>query len=135
VARSARDAAAALFVNGLPVAVVFGVAFLLNFTLDVGTVLVAALVLGMAVDPTFHALRATPRGGGLHARLRAHERVAEAAAVSTMAVALGFLSLVVSEFQPIARFGLLCSIGVASSLLAYLLVWPALWVRAGTSGS
>jgi len=118
---------AALAVNLAPVAFVGLTAKLLDFELDGATVMVGAVVLGLAVDNTFHLLRARRQaGGGREGLYAALDRVGEAAVVSVASLALGFLALTASGFVPTARFGLLCAVGAASSLAADLLLLPAL---------
>jgi predicted RND superfamily exporter protein len=96
--------------------------------------MVAAAVLGLAVDNTFHLMYAagTAQPVRMRAALRAFERVGRAAAISSAALALGFLILALSGFAPTARFGLLCAVGAASALLADLVVLPARWIRSRT---
>ncbi len=126
VVRSLRDLASAVVVNLVPVAAVLTTAYALSFPLDGATVMVAAVVLGLAVDNTFHILHAA-RGRSPRLRVRAFARVAPAAAISSSALALGFATLVCSGFAPTARFGLLTAIGACAALVADLVVLPALW--------
>lgn len=133
VSRRPRDLLAALLTNVFPVACALGAARLLGIPLDGATVMVAAVVLGLAVDNTFHLLHAG-RGGGARARLRAFDRVGQAAFASSAALALGFAALALSAFAPTARFGLLCAIGMVAALVSDLVVLPALWVRPTRAG-
>jgi len=127
--RNPHELGVAFLVNVLPVACVLGVASLCGVPLDGATVMVAAVVLGLAVDNTFHLLHAARDcGTGMRARLRAFDRVGTAATVSSLALAMGFASLGLSGFAPTARFGLLCATGAAGALLSNLLFLPALWV-------
>ncbi len=127
VARRPRVLLAAMLTNLFPVATTLGVAWLVGWNLDGATVMVAAVVLGLAVDNTFHILHAQRLGGGSRSSLfRAYARVGEAATVSSLALALGFSVLALSGFEPTARFGLLAAAGAGSALLADLLLLPAL---------
>jgi hypothetical protein len=134
VFRTLRELSAAAFVNLLPVSAVLLAAWVLAIPLDGATVMVAAAVLGLAVDNTFHLMYAagTAQPVRMRAALRAFERVGRAAAISSAALALGFLILALSGFAPTARFGLLCAVGAASALLADLVVLPARWIRSRT---
>jgi hypothetical protein len=127
VARDARSLTAALVTNLVPTAATLGVAALLRFPLDGATVMVAAVVLGLAVDNTFHLMHAAGSHGGLRDRLRSFDKVGDAAATSSVALSLGFLSLVAAGFAPTARFGALCAAGAAAALIADLVVLPAFW--------
>jgi len=133
VTRSPRALLAALLVNLVPVGFVLLSAALFRFPLDGATVMVAAVVLGLAVDNTFHLMHAAG-GSGMKAVLSAFDRVGRAAAVSSGALALGFASLAISGFAPTARFGMLCALGAAAALVSDLVLLPALWVRRGHDG-
>jgi len=126
VVRGPREWLAAVLVNVFPVACVFAAAFALGFAMDAATVMVGSVVMGLAVDNTFHLLRA---GGsrGLRGRLDAFARVGDAAATSTLAMVVGFGALALSSFEPTARFGLLCTIGVAAAFVGDFVVLPAIW--------
>jgi predicted RND superfamily exporter protein len=132
--RTPRELLIALFVNTLPIAAAVVGAALLAFPLDGATVMVAAVVLGLAVDNTFHVLHAARRESTTRARLRAFGKVGGAAAVSSLALALGFASLGLSGFAPTARFGLLCALGAGVAWAGDLLLLPALWIRSPDSG-
>jgi len=131
VVRSVRAMVAVLLTNLLPVAGVLAASGLLGWRLDAATTMVAAVVLGLAVDNTLHLLAAGRRPDGTStpwSRLRAFSKVGEAAWVSTLALAAGFGCLGVSGFAPTAHFGTLVALGTLFALLADLAVLPALWV-------
>lgn len=130
VVRSRQEFLSVVLVHLVPVATVLISGRLLQIPLDGATVMVAAVVLGLAVDNTFHLMHAAGTGArSTRDRLRAFERVGEAAAISSMALVIGFLSLALAGFAPTARFGLLASLGAAGALVADLVFLPALWIR------
>lgn len=131
---TARELGLVLVVNALPIAAVVLGAAAFDFPLDGATVMVAAVVLGLAVDNTFHVLHAARRERSLRARLRAFGKVGGAAAVSSVALALGFASLGLSGFAPTARFGLLCSLGAGVAWFGDILLLPALWLGRAARG-
>ncbi|MFK5956789.1 MAG: MMPL family transporter, partial [Planctomycetota bacterium] len=126
VTRSWRQRIGVVIVNLVPVACSLIAAFLLGFELDAASVMVAAVVLSLAVDNTFHLLHAFHGTkadlDGMRASFR---RVGPPAAISACALAIGFASLAFSGFTPTARFGLLTAIGAAASLPADLILLPA----------
>jgi len=129
ITRRPRELAAVFGVNLLPVAVVGLCAYAFSIALDGATVLVGAVVLGLAVDNTFHLLHAAgPKRHGPRPCLRAFDRVGEPAAISSVALALGFLSIAFSGFLPTARFGVLCAVGSLAALAGDLIFLPALWI-------
>ncbi|MCA8981072.1 MAG: RND transporter, partial [Planctomycetes bacterium] len=108
-----------------PVAVVMLVNRLCYASLDASTVMVAAVVLGLAVDNTLHLVHARQHGG----TTLAFARVAEPAALGATALALGFGSLALSGFAPTMHFGILVATGVGAALVGDFVLLPALWLR------
>ncbi len=125
VTRSARTWLAAAFVNAFPVAVVALLDRVTIARLDASTVMVAAVVLGLAVDNTLHLVAAFEHGG----RRAAFAKVAEPAFLGGAALALGFAGLAFSGFAPTAHFGLLVAAGVAAAVVADFVLLPALLRR------
>ncbi|MEM6369466.1 MAG: MMPL family transporter [Myxococcota bacterium] len=115
----------ALLPNALPVAFTFGAMRLLSIPLDLGTSMVAALALGIAVDDTLHF--------GFACRRR---RLGDAARstgrgiiLSSVTIAAGFATLTLSDFAPTVRFGMLTSLAMLWALLGDLVLFPALVSR------
>ena len=129
--RSVPLAALAMVPTTLPVLLTLGAMGALAVPLDVGTAMVAAVVLGLGVDEALHLLSAYRRlrGDGL-----AREAAIEAALrevgrplfTSAAALGLGFLVLVFVPWKSLASFGAVSVVAIAASLLADLLVLPAL---------
>lgn len=117
--------------NLFPVAILFSFLGVSGIPLNVGTSLVAAIGLGLAVDDTLHLMIRYNR----EVRRRLDEREALREAVSaellpvtatTVALAAGFVVLGGSSFVPVQQFGLL---GAGVLLLAFvgdLVLTPAL---------
>lgn len=125
--RSLRELLAAIAVNLMPVSAILLCALLLDVPLDGATTMVGAVVLGLAVDNTFHILHATgPAPRTRRARLQAFGAVGGAASVASVSLALGFGILLLSGFAPTARFGGLCAVGALAAWAADLLLLPAL---------
>jgi len=124
VTRKPRELATAFLVNLFPVAVVMLVNRLCYASLDASTVMVAAVVLGLAVDNTLHLVFAGQHGG----KQLAFARVAEPAALGGAALALGFSSLALSGFAPTMHFGILVATGVVAALIGDFVLLPALWL-------
>ena len=129
--RSWRLTLVAIPPNVVPVAVMFAAMAWLAIPLDAGTVMVASVSLGIAVDNTIHLLvearRAQARGlGGAAAAGEALHLVAPAIAAATAAAGTGFAALTLSAFLPIRYFGLLAAVMMAVGLASHLLVTPAI---------
>lgn len=126
IVRTPRELLAVVVTNLFPVACSLIATWFLGFPLDAATAMVAAVVLGLAVDNTFHILYATGKSDrSVRGTFRAFEKVGEAAAVSSLALALGFAVLAFSGFPPTSRFGLLTGIGAFASMVSNLFVLPA----------
>ncbi len=113
----------------LSVALVLGLMGWFNIQLDMATALVASVALGLSVDDTFHCLlqfhreRKTRR---FRRRLFDSYRVSGPGVIlSSLAVAVGFAALRLSEFEPFVNFGTMVAIATAGSTLGNLILLPA----------
>ncbi len=128
---SLRWALLALLPNLLPVVVTVGIMGLVDLPLDIGSAMVAAVVLGIAVDDTIHILDRfgrLRREGIPAARAigRAVEDVGQPLVSTSLALAAGFAALSVSPWASVASFGIVSSLAILLAMLADLLVLPAL---------
>jgi predicted RND superfamily exporter protein len=103
----------------------------LGVSLDIGTAMVAAVVLGIAVDDVVHLLDRFREKRDLGADVEAamHDAVREVgqAVVSTsLALAVGFGALALSPWASVAHFGLISAIAIVAALATDLLLVPAL---------
>ncbi|HSS64328.1 MAG TPA: MMPL family transporter [Gammaproteobacteria bacterium] len=131
--RSARVAALAIPANLIPVVFILGIMGLAGIRLDVATVTIAAVVLGIVVDDTVHFLHRLChecRRSDSHAKaVCTTARTAGYAIVTTTVVlALGFSVFGLAEIKSIIWFGLLMAVGLAAGVIADLLLMPALIV-------
>ena len=120
----------AMIPNVLPVLVVLGAMGWLGVPLDVATVMVASVVLGLAVDDTIHTLGhhrdLAPRHGAHAAVAGTLEKTASAYVLTGLVLGLGFAACTLSDFAPTARFGLLSAIGIGTAVLLDLTLLPAI---------
>lgn len=132
-------ATAGMFASLLPVVATFGVMGYAGINLDMGTAMVAAVLIGIAVDDTVHLLGEfyRRRAMGVHA-VPAIEgavlHVGQALLTTSVALAAGFFILTLSSWQSIASFGFLSGVAILGALAADLWVLPAiilLWYRKG----
>jgi predicted RND superfamily exporter protein len=131
---SARCGVTTLVVNVFPVAMIFGIMGLCGISLNVGTCMVAAITLGIAVDDTLHLLVRFNREARRHKDERKGIEVAireELAPIATTTVALasGFAALGLSSFQPVREFGLLSAGVMVLGLITDMIVTPVLFGR------
>jgi len=134
--RSWRIAALGIIPNLVSAALILGLMGWLGVSLDIMTVTIAAITLGIGVDDTIHYThrfieeRARDRDERA-AVARSHESVGRAMIYTSAAVALGFSILVLSNFVPSRHFGLLTGSAMAFALVANLTLLPALLVVFG----
>ncbi|MGH0032462.1 MAG: efflux RND transporter permease subunit [Myxococcota bacterium] len=136
---SLRWALLAMVPTALPVVITLGAMGLLGLPLDVGSAMVGAVVLGVAVDDTIHVLERfrLHRGAGAagpDAIARAIHEVGQPLVSTSVALAVGFAALALSPWRSVASFGLVSGVAILSALLAVLLVLPALVSLVGGLG-
>lgn len=129
--RSLRFGALALVPTLLPVVLTLGVMGAAGVPLDVGTAMVAAVILGLAVDDAIHLLAAIRRheaGGAPPAAATVHglSDVCGALVTTSAALAAGFLAIALMPWHTLAEFGGVCALAIAGALASDLLVLPAL---------
>ena len=129
--RSLRLAALAVPANLLPVLMILGIMGLSGIALDVATVTISAVVLGLVVDDTTQFLyrfkHELDQSGDMTLAVQGAVRGAgEALATTTVVLSLGFLVLTLTAVKSIAYFGLLCAIALVVALLGDLLILPAM---------
>jgi len=127
---STRLTLLALVPNLWPVLGVLGAMGWFEIPLDIATVMVASVLLGLAVDDTIHTLghfrELAPRRGLLEAVAGTLEMTAPAYLLTGVILGAGFGVCALSGFAPTARFGLLSAGGIALAVLGDLFLLPAL---------
>jgi predicted RND superfamily exporter protein len=132
--RNLRLAALALIPNALPIGLMFGFMGVSGIPLDLGTVFVSNLAVGIAVDETIHMVtafarmreRGLPAAEALGSAL---ERVLPALLLTTVLIAAGFLVLAVSEFRFTRNLGLLTAGVMVLCVASNATLLPALLLR------
>lgn len=124
----------ALAPNLIPIAIYFGLLGWTGVTLNITTGLVACLVLGIAVDDTIHLLVHFKEAARRHADeergvLEAVSQVGRPVTVTTVALCLGFLVLLMSEIRAQVEFGVLAAVILAVAWANDLTFTPALASR------
>jgi predicted RND superfamily exporter protein len=120
----------ALLPTLLAVGFVLGLMGWSGVKLDIATALVASVALGLSVDDTFHCLIQFRR----HRRMRdsfndaliaSYAITGPGVLLSSLAVAIGFAVLRLSEFVPFYNFGTMVGIATLGSSLGNLILLPA----------
>jgi predicted RND superfamily exporter protein len=120
----------ALLPTLLAVGFVLGLMGWSGMKLDVATALVASVALGLSVDDTFHCLIQFRRHRRMHDSFNAslissYAITGPGVLLSSLAVALGFAVLRLSEFVPFYNFGTMVGIATLGSSLGNLILLPA----------
>jgi predicted RND superfamily exporter protein len=104
----------------------------MGVNLDVGRAMLAAVLVGIAIDDSVHVLHgyksARAAGANRHDAMDASIHLCGPAAVTTsISLSLGFLTLMLSAWQTIASFGFFIALGVIGALVTTLFVLPAIF--------
>ncbi|MEE8165399.1 MAG: efflux RND transporter permease subunit, partial [Myxococcota bacterium] len=129
--RSIRLSLAAMVPTVLPVVVTLGTMGLMGMSLDIGRAMIAAILLGIAVDDSVHVLRQYEirRSLGDDPKQAIREAIlhtGRALVTTSLALSLGFLTLMASAWQTISSFGFFVALAIMGALAAVLFVLPAL---------
>lgn len=119
--------------NVLAATAVLGLMGLAGIPLDMMTITIAAIAIGIGVDNTIHYVhrfRANfPRFGDyLHTLHYCHASIGKAMYYTGFTIVAGFSILVLSNFVPSVYFGLLTSLGMVLALAGSLTLLPLLLV-------
>ncbi|MEM1179243.1 MAG: MMPL family transporter [Acidobacteriota bacterium] len=127
---SFRLAFLALIPNLWPVVGGLGLMGWIGVPLDIATVMMASVVLGLAVDDTIHTLghfrHYAPLHGAREAVVRTLRATAPAYLLTGAILMVGFGVCGLSDFAPIARFGALSAFSIGLAVLGDLFALPAL---------
>lgn len=132
--RSLRLAVLGLLPNVLAAAVVLGIMGLAGIPLDMMTITIAAISVGIGVDNAIHYLHRfrtelASDGDVRLAVMRSHASIGRALYFASLTIIVGFSILAFSSFVPTIYFGLLTALAMALATTANLLVLPSLLVR------
>ncbi len=131
--RSLKIALIAIFPNVLSVGVVLGFMGWAGIPLDLMTITIAAISVGIAVDDTIHYIHRFKREFArdrnyVAAMYRCHESIGYAMYYTSITIIVGFSILVLSNFIPSIYFGLLTGLAMLIALLAALTLLPQMIV-------
>jgi len=117
--------------NLLPILLTLGLMPMLGIPIDVGTVMIASVALGLVVDDTIHFLYR------LKLEIKQTQEIksaindtihitGRAIILASLALSLGFLALLFASFKPVFHFGILSGIVILLALAFDLIVLPAI---------
>ncbi|MDZ7829477.1 MAG: efflux RND transporter permease subunit [Halofilum sp. (in: g-proteobacteria)] len=113
---------------------VLGIMGWIGLPLDIMTMTIAAIVIGIGVDDTIHYVdryqhEIEAGNDDAHASDTAHGEVGRAMVYTTVIVTLGFSILTLSNFMPSVYFGLLTGLAMIFALISNLALLPVLLQR------
>jgi len=123
----------ALAPNLLAAGMVLGTMGLLGIPLDIMTITIAAIVVGIGVDDCIHYVHRFIKEFEVDrnyraAMFRCHNSIGRAMYYTTVTVVVGFSMLTLSSFTPSIYFGLLTVMAMVAAVLGALLLLPLLIV-------
>ena len=130
--RSIRLAIIGILPNILAALLVLGIIGLLGIPLDMMTITIAAITVGIAVDNAIHYIyrfrEELPKQNHDYVRTLhyCHANIGKAVFYTALTIIAGFSILVLSNFIPTIYFGLFTAIAMAIALLAALTLLPKL---------
>ncbi len=131
---SAKGGFIALVPSVVPILMILGVMRILEIPLNAGTVMVAVIAIGIAIDGTIHLFsryselcRSTSNYD--EAVIETVKDEAAPVIAVSLALALGFGVLLLSDFTLIAQFGALAAATMLFSIFANLLITPLVMSR------
>ncbi|MEA1956499.1 MAG: MMPL family transporter [Campylobacterota bacterium] len=134
--KSIKVAFIASIANIIPVGVIFGFMGWIGIPLDMMTITIAAISLGIAVDDTIHYLHRFKEeikkdSSYLEAIHRSHTSIGNAMYYTTLVIMIGFSVLTLSNFYPTIYFGLLTMLAMFMAVVADLILLPRLilWIK------
>jgi predicted RND superfamily exporter protein len=119
--------------NLAPILLMMGIIGFFHFPMDMFTMMVASIAIGLAVDDTIHFMHNFRRyfeacGDPNEAVFKTLHTTGRAMLVTTTVLSLGFFSYMFASLNNIIRFGFLTGITLIAALLADYFLAPALMV-------
>jgi uncharacterized protein len=131
--RSIVIALIAITPNFLAAGLVLGMMGFLSIPLDMMTITIAAITVGIGVDNSIHYIYRYKKefildNDYLKAMHRSHRSIGRAMYYTSLTIIIGFMVLVLSNFTPSVYFGFLTSFAMLAAILGNLLVLPKMLI-------
>ncbi len=131
--RSLSIAILCIIPNAIAAALVLGIMGWLNIPLDIMTITIAAISVGIGVDNTIHYMHRFKReflrfGNYRNTMFFCHNSIGRAMYFTSMTIVAGFSILALSNFIPTIVFGLLTSFAMLVALTGSLTLLPQLLI-------
>ncbi|MCP4138251.1 MAG: RND family transporter [bacterium] len=131
VFRNVKLAMVSMFPNLFPIVLTLGIMGWTGIPLDVTTIMIAGITMGLAVDDTIHYTTWFLRNyeSGMEVRealVKTYSDVGRPILITTIVLFAGFFILVLGQIQPTKIFGLLTAFSMLFALIGDLFLYPAL---------
>jgi len=129
--KNLKIAGIAIIANTVPVGVIFGFMGWMDIPLDMMTITIAAISIGIAVDDTIHYIHRFrleyEKSADLKLSIKnAHNSIGRAMFYTSTIIMIGFSILILSSFIPTIYFGLLTVLAMFMAIVSDLLLLPVL---------
>lgn len=129
--QSIRIALIAIFPDLIAGMMILGIMGFGGLPLDIMTMTIVAISVGIAVDDTIHYLHRFEKEferskNYIEAMYRCHGTIGNAMTYTTIAITMGFSILVFSKFIPTVYFGILTALAMMMALISSMTLLPAL---------
>ncbi len=133
VFRSISIALIAVAPNIMPSLVILGLMGLVGIPLDIMTITIAAIAIGIGIDNAIHYISRFKTellldGDYTSSIYRAHNSIGVSMFYTAASVAIGFLVLILSNFIPSIYFGIFMAIAMLSAVIVNLTLLPKLLI-------
>jgi predicted RND superfamily exporter protein len=131
--RSFKVALISIVPNLFAAGVIIGLMGIIGLPLDLMTITVAAITIGIGVDDTIHYVHRFKEefakdGNYIEAMKRSHRSIGMALYYTSLTIIFGFSILTASNFMPTVHFGMLTGLAMFVALVANLTLLPILLV-------
>ena len=130
--KSIKMSIAGIIPNIMASTFILGLIGILGIPLDIMTITVAAITIGIAVDNSIHYLYNVRKSfidkklSIINSLKNSHETVGQAVLTTSITIAFGFSVLCLSNFIPTILFGLFTSIAMIVAMLGVLVTLPSI---------
>ena len=130
--KSIKISIAGIIPNILASSLILGLIGILNIPLDIMTITVAAITIGIAVDNSIHYLYSVKKSfyqeklSMIDSIKKSHKTVGQAVLTTSVTIAFGFSVLCLSNFTPTIFFGLFTSLAMIIAMLGVLITLPTI---------
>jgi predicted RND superfamily exporter protein len=117
--------------NLFPIMLTLGLMGIMNIPLDIVTIMIASVVIGIAVDDTIHYIVWLKRNctGGMdvqEALIKTYRDTGKPIVMTSVVLTFGFFILVLGAVRPTQTFGVLTAFSMATALFGDMVILPAL---------